>query len=165
MTPIQLAKANASAIEDLLRDSRLSNCPILVINDVTLYLQAGTYERLWAVIQPAGTVLINAYYGHSFPDYRLSRQERRLTDRLIGDCHRVVPPCQLNNGIASGFGQLTPPLPDCDTVRRNFAPEGIFVNTKLPGRRHPAPLVSDQRFGNRVFFDFFQCRRTTVDRA
>ena len=85
-----LAQANATAIETLLRDVRLANCSILVINDVTLYLQAGQYERLWAVIQPVETVLINAYYGHSFPDYQLSRLERQLTDRLIQDCDRVI---------------------------------------------------------------------------
>jgi len=85
-----LAQANAAAIEKLLRDARLANCPVLVINDVTLYLQAGQYDRLWAVIQPVETVLINAYFGHSFPDYHLSRQERLLTDRLILDCDRVI---------------------------------------------------------------------------
>lgn len=85
-----LAKGNAAAIETLFQDPRLETCSILVINDVTLYLQAGSYERLWAVIEPIGTVLINAYYGQSFPDYQLSRQERRLTERLIKDCHRVI---------------------------------------------------------------------------
>jgi hypothetical protein len=85
-----LAQANAAAIENLLRDARLANSSILVINDVTLYLQAGQYDHLWAVIQPVATVLINAYYGHSFPDYHLSRRERQLTDRLIQDCDRVI---------------------------------------------------------------------------
>jgi len=85
-----LAQANAAAIENLLKDSRLAHCPTLVINDVTLYLQAGKYDHLWAVIQPVATVLINAYYGHSFPDYQLSRRERQLTDRLIQDCDRVI---------------------------------------------------------------------------
>jgi len=85
-----LANVNADAIETLLQDARLETCSILVINDVTLYLQAGNYEYLWAVIRPVETVLINAYYGNSFPDYRLSRQERRLTDRLIQDCDRVI---------------------------------------------------------------------------
>ncbi len=85
-----LAQANAAAIENLLRAARLANSSILVINDVTLYLQAGQYDHLWAVIQPVATVLINAYYGHSFPDYHLSRRERQLTDRLIQDCDRVI---------------------------------------------------------------------------
>jgi hypothetical protein len=85
-----LAEANAAAIETLFKDSRLGTCSILVINDVTLYLQAGSYERLWTIIEPVGTVLINAYYGDSFPDYHLSRQERRRTEHLIKDCHQVI---------------------------------------------------------------------------
>ena len=85
-----LAQTNADAVELLFQDPRLANCSILVINDVTLYLQAGNYDNLWTVIQPVETVLINAYYGDSFPDYRLSRQERRLTELLINDCHQVV---------------------------------------------------------------------------
>lgn len=85
-----LARANAEAVEPLLRDRRLAAGRILIINDVTLYLQAGVYEHLLQVIRSVATVLINAYYGHSFPDYRLSRRERRLTDRLIQDCDRVI---------------------------------------------------------------------------
>jgi hypothetical protein len=85
-----LAHTNADAIDRLFQDPRLANGSILVINDVTLYLQAGNYDDLWAIIQPVETVLINAYYGDSFPDYRLSRQERRLTELLIKDCHQVI---------------------------------------------------------------------------
>lgn len=85
-----LAQANVNAIEPLFQDARLANCSILVINDVTLYLQAGNYAHLWAVIRPVKTVLINAYYGDSFPDYHLSRQERRLTEHLIKDCHQII---------------------------------------------------------------------------
>jgi hypothetical protein len=85
-----LARANAQAIEMLFEDAHRAAGSILVINDVTLYLQAGRYERLLATIQTAATVLINAYYGHSFPDYDLSRQERRLTERLIQDCDRII---------------------------------------------------------------------------
>jgi hypothetical protein len=62
-----LAQTNADAIEPLFQDPRLANCSILVINDVTLYLQAGNYDDLWAVIQPVETVLINAYYGAASP--------------------------------------------------------------------------------------------------
>ncbi len=85
-----LAARNAEAIEDLLRQVRLVSAPILIVNDATLYLQAGDYDRFMAVVQTAETVLINAYYGHSFPEYRLSQQERHLTDRLIQESDRVI---------------------------------------------------------------------------
>ena len=85
-----LARANAEAIEVLLENARRIAAPILVINDVTLYLQAGNYEQLLRVVQASGTVLINAYYGNSFPEYALSQRERRRTERLIQDCDRII---------------------------------------------------------------------------
>lgn len=85
-----LAQANARAIEGLFVHPDLAACSILVVNDATLYLQAGNYKRLIEVLRSAATVLINAYYGESFPDYRLSREERRRTNRLIQDCDRVI---------------------------------------------------------------------------
>ena len=86
----RLAAANARAIESLFEEILKRPHPILVINDVTLYLQAGDYARLTAVMQSAATVLINAYYGKSFVDHPISSRERRLTDRLMGDCDQVI---------------------------------------------------------------------------
>ncbi|MBL0714540.1 MAG: hypothetical protein JJV98_12655 [Desulfosarcina sp.] len=86
----RLAAANARAIESLFVDVLKAPPPILVINDVTLYLQAGDYTRLSAVIQSAPTVLINAYYGESFTDHPISRRERRLTERLMQVCDQVI---------------------------------------------------------------------------
>jgi hypothetical protein len=86
----KLARANAEAIAPLLREPRLAGCPILIINDATLYLQAGNYDDFLRVIRSAETALINAYYGHSFPDFRLSHRERLLTERLIQDCDRII---------------------------------------------------------------------------
>lgn len=86
----RLARANAETIAPLFRNPRLSVCPILIINDVTLYLQAGDYDHLQQVIRSAATALINAYYGHSFPDFRLSRRERLLTERLMQDCNHII---------------------------------------------------------------------------
>jgi len=100
----ELARANAAAIDPLLQDSRLLDDPILIINDATLYLQAGAYKRFLRVIRSAATALVNAYYGHSFPDFRLSRRERRLTDRLMQDCDRVIwmPACAAFNHSTEG---------------------------------------------------------------
>lgn len=86
----ELAAANARSIEPLLDAFLKQPHPMLVVNDVTLYLQAGVYERLTAVIQSATTVLINAYYGKRFADHPITRRERRLTERLMRDCDRVI---------------------------------------------------------------------------
>lgn len=85
-----LAVANARAIEPLLEDCLKQPHPLLVINDVTLYLQAGDYTRLAAVLQKATTVLINAYYGERFADHPITRRERRLTERLMQDCDHII---------------------------------------------------------------------------
>lgn len=85
-----LAAANARAIEPLLEGCLKQPHPLLVVNDVTLYLQAGDYNRLAAVLQSATTILINAYYGESFEDHPITRRERRLTERLIKDCDHIV---------------------------------------------------------------------------
>ena len=86
----KLARANAEAIDPFLWDPQLASHTILIINDATLYLQAGDYDRFIQVVRSAETTLLNAYYGHSFPDYRLSRRERLLTERLIEDCDRIM---------------------------------------------------------------------------
>jgi len=86
----ELARANAAAIDPFLQNPGLAERTILVINDATLYLQAGDYDPFLQVIRSAATALINAYYGHSFPDFRLSRRERLLTERLIQDCDRII---------------------------------------------------------------------------
>ena len=86
----ELAAANARAIEPLLVEFLNQPHPMLVVNDVTLYLQAGDYARLAAVMHSATTVLINAYFGASFADHPITRRERRLTERLMQDCDQVI---------------------------------------------------------------------------
>jgi hypothetical protein len=86
----RLATANAKAVKPILEDILSNPHPILIINDVTLYLQAGDYALLRAVLNSADTALINAYYGRSFADHPISRRERRLTERLIRDCDCVI---------------------------------------------------------------------------
>jgi hypothetical protein len=86
----RLARVNARAIESLFADYRQAPRPILLVNDATLYLQAGDLGRFLEVLASAATCLVNAYYGSSFPDYALSRRERRLTDELAATCDRVI---------------------------------------------------------------------------
>ena len=87
---MRLAAANARTIDAHLDEILKHPHPILVINDASLYLQAGEYSRLTAVMASAATVLINAYYGESFEDHPISHRERRLTERLMQDCDRVI---------------------------------------------------------------------------
>lgn len=86
----RLAAANAQRVTPLLHAIIKTPHPILIINDVTLYLQAGDETLLSRVLQSADTVLINAYYGRSFVDHPISRRERRLTEKLIQACDGII---------------------------------------------------------------------------
>ncbi len=87
---LALAAVNARTIESIfdsyLRDPR----EILFINDVTLYLQAGSVERFVEVMESAGTLVMNAYRGTTFQDSPLSRRERRLLGEIMQRCNRVI---------------------------------------------------------------------------
>jgi hypothetical protein len=86
----RLARANAIAIEELFTEYLRAPRSILLVNDATLYLQAGELARFLEVLAPSATCLVNAYYGRSFPEYALSRRERRRTDELAAAFDRVV---------------------------------------------------------------------------
>ncbi len=86
----RLATANARTADRLFEKILKTPHPFLVINDASLYLQAGDYSRLAELMASATTVLINAYYGTRFRDHPISRRERRLTERLMQDCDRVI---------------------------------------------------------------------------
>ncbi len=101
-TPEEVADldaANVRAAEPLLGAILARPHPTLIVNDATLYLQAGDYRRFWDTIQSAATVLINAYYGQSLGDHPISHRERRLTERLMQDCDRVI---QMPEGSTGG---------------------------------------------------------------
>jgi hypothetical protein len=85
-----LAAANARTAERLFEAVLKDPHPTLVINDASLYLQAGDYDRLMALMTSAATVLINAYYGERFKAYSISSRERQLTEQLIKDCDQVL---------------------------------------------------------------------------
>ncbi len=86
----RLAAENALAAAPLFNQILARPHPILVVNDATLYLQAGDYRRFAETIQSAVTVLINAYYGKRLGDHPISNRERQLTERLMQDCDRVI---------------------------------------------------------------------------
>ena len=86
----QLAEKNAVAIENLFKKILSEKRNILFINDATLYLQAGDFERFTQLLDTASTQIINVYYGHMFPHSRLTDREKRLTQRLIKTCSQII---------------------------------------------------------------------------
>jgi len=85
----ELATRNARTIEKLFTELERDSRDILFINDVTLYLQAGSLELLLGILRNSSTTIVNAYYGHSFDDSDLSRRERQLTEALM-ECSDTV---------------------------------------------------------------------------
>ena len=60
------------------RDSK----DILLVNDVSMYLQAGTTENLTRWLDQAATVIANGYWGKRLGGGTLTEQERTETAKL-----------------------------------------------------------------------------------
>ena len=80
------AESNACAIDGLLQQlpPPASGRYILFINDVTLYLQAGSADELLAhIARPhISTLIVNGYWGQRLGDSALSRREREQAQQL-----------------------------------------------------------------------------------
>ena len=87
-----LAKAarNARKIETLFSLFRDLRRDILFINDVSLYLQAGTAEDLMTHVSPAVTIVANGYFGEKLGGGALSDREREQMEALRGYFDRVI---------------------------------------------------------------------------
>ncbi len=79
----ELALSNALSIEPLLAKAHDLARSILIINDTTIYLQAGSLERLLQVVLQSSTVVANAYQGDDFSESKLTAHERRQTVNLL----------------------------------------------------------------------------------
>ena len=86
----QLAENNSAAIEKLFVKLQRRKRTILFVNDATLYLQAGHFHRFVEVLDTASTQIINAYYGITFADSRLTRREKNLTEDLMKICDKII---------------------------------------------------------------------------
>lgn len=87
---LKLAEKNAMAIEKLFKKFKQHKKDILFINDVTLYFQAGDFERFVETFDSISTHVINAYYGHTFSDSELTRREKNLTEKLMQRCDQII---------------------------------------------------------------------------
>lgn len=79
----KLAEGNRLRIEKILDSCQETPADILIINDVTLYLQSGNHERLATLMAAFPTVLINAYFGKDFHDSSLSLREREEVESFM----------------------------------------------------------------------------------
>jgi hypothetical protein len=88
-----LAEANRAAIEPLLERWFQHSVPVLMLNDLTIYLQAGSVERIVEAIRRAKTFIGNAYYGELLRDDHgsgLSVRERDAVELLLASMDYVI---------------------------------------------------------------------------
>ncbi|MEW6672320.1 MAG: hypothetical protein AB1427_11495 [Thermodesulfobacteriota bacterium] len=86
----RLARRNARAIEALFDVLRAQPKEILFVNDASLYLQAGSLDTFLAILDTASTRIVNAYYGKTFADSDLTLRERRLLEKFMKQCDKIL---------------------------------------------------------------------------
>jgi hypothetical protein len=84
-----LARENFLRIEEAFERLPARAWKLVVLNDVSIYLQAGSADQLLARLQPFPTVVMNGYYGRYFGEGPLSLREREQIDLLKAACHQV----------------------------------------------------------------------------
>jgi hypothetical protein len=85
-----LALQNASAIDSLFDQAIGLRRSIIVINDASLYLQAGRLKRMLALVNTFETAVINAYLGSTFASTPFSHGERQRVEAFARQCDCVV---------------------------------------------------------------------------
>lgn len=84
------AERNKALIEPLLAQLAASGREIVLVNDLTLYLQAATAGEFLSALAPIKTVVANGYHGQRLGQGELSRRERQEMDALIDRADRVI---------------------------------------------------------------------------
>ncbi len=79
---MEKAQQNRRIIERLFRKLNLQLRDILLVNDVSIYLQAGTTENLTRWLDQTATVIANGYWGERLGGGTLTEQERTETAKL-----------------------------------------------------------------------------------
>ncbi len=88
-----LADHNRDEVERLLEAFDAEPSSVLFVNDVSIYLQRGSLDRLWETLLKADTVVANGYVGEGLEadlGTGLSRDERRRMDELASRVDEVI---------------------------------------------------------------------------
>lgn len=90
---IRLAMHNYEVLRPLILRYMEEPTPVLVINDLSIYLQFGPLEDLLECLRRSETFIGNSYYGLSLADDKgsgVSLRERVLVERLMGEMDYLV---------------------------------------------------------------------------
>jgi hypothetical protein len=80
---VVIAQRNAQEIEVLFHSFVRKRREILLVNDMTLYLQAGSAQRMIRWMEHADTIVANGYYGEKLGSGILSQRERHEMESLM----------------------------------------------------------------------------------
>ncbi len=86
---LELAEANLEAIERTMALAEARE-ETLFLNDASMYLQAGSAQRLFSWLEGFRTVVANGYMGQRLGGGRLSMRERAQMEAFARLFHRVV---------------------------------------------------------------------------
>lgn len=85
-----LAEENAKRIASLFAQVTPSRFSTVFVNDVSLFLQAGSVENLLEWLDRFSTRVVNGYYGVSLGTDVFSARERLGMEQLMRRCDRLV---------------------------------------------------------------------------
>ena len=81
-----IARSNFHKTTQILKNYSLEPTPVLIINDISIYLHLGKLEYLLETIKKARTFFGNAYYGTSINrdfSYEFSQKEKKFVVALV----------------------------------------------------------------------------------
>ena len=84
------ARNNLAVIRPLLDELVRNQRPILLVNDITLYLQAGSAMDLVPYLSEARTVVANGYFGNKLGTGALSGREKQQMQALMTLFPRLI---------------------------------------------------------------------------
>ena len=90
---LSLVRLNAERIGPLLVSYHERPSPILFVNDLSIYLQAGSADQVLSAAQRAETFIANGYYGEFFSSDHgtgVSEKERELMDLVASRMDVVI---------------------------------------------------------------------------
>jgi len=90
---IYLANFNKNSIEPLIQSFLKQPTPVLIIDNLSIYLHAGDVSKIFDCMDVAKTFIANSYYGTSLSDDKnsgITERERKLIDRLIEKSDTII---------------------------------------------------------------------------
>lgn len=90
---LSLAEFNRTVIEPLIQEFLMKLTPILLINDLSIYLHSGDVSKIIKCLELSNTVVANSYYNESLMDDKgsgISEKEKKLVDMLMSRFNCVL---------------------------------------------------------------------------